>query len=582
LATKTILKTAAELLDRFYRDAEGRTNRQLDVYFILEDLGIPRDRADPAMEYLTSRGLVNAFGTDTAFLTDKGAACVVDEVDLATLPKEMRDFNLVTPAPQPAAPPAPPARKRPPRAILTHIDDDGGEHIVPLGWVCTIGRSEGNEVRVNDARASKRHAEIRFEDGRYVLHDLNSANGTLVNGQYMGDTHVLRHEDEVVIGRTMLLYLQPTVLAAPAGPSPAWGEAEATLEAAMPSTAPSAHAPLAATERPAPALQLDHLPLVEVLPARAPQAIPSFGAEPASGDDFGSLDVAARLPEPTSDGLDFLRDPEPVAAAPAPVLAHFGLDVFADTAPPREPAPVLGSDDLSPAEPDPGLEPDEALVGRGTFERAGAWAPSADDDLGARTAQHAPAEAPDGDLIEETLIPREGGRGWPPEPTGSFEEKGRTGTLEALDARAESAASEWQETTPVEGSGIEEEPGADEGPALEEHLEEQLDGTLAVSTSAMIDEPVSERWEAASADLAGAWGDTTPAEAAANDAPNGEVQAGPGAGGASRSALFLETLAELRRLLEEAPDRERASLLDAVARLERHPWVRSALEALDA
>ncbi|MEO1336527.1 MAG: hypothetical protein AAFV29_12830, partial [Myxococcota bacterium] len=95
-------------MDRFFRDAEGKTNRQLDVYFTLEDLDCSREKADPAIEVLASRGLINLFGPDVAFLTDKGVRAAVEDLDLSLLPKELRDFSAPPPSPpEPSVPHAP-------------------------------------------------------------------------------------------------------------------------------------------------------------------------------------------------------------------------------------------------------------------------------------------------------------------------------------------------------------------------------------------------------------------------------------------------------------------------------------------
>src|SRR5262245_65186631 len=98
---------AQDLLDRFFRDAEGKTNRQIDVYFALEDMGVPRDKAEEGLEYLSSRGLINMFGPDVAFLTELGIAAVTEDKNISKLAKQPRDFAQVQPTVigPPAAPP---------------------------------------------------------------------------------------------------------------------------------------------------------------------------------------------------------------------------------------------------------------------------------------------------------------------------------------------------------------------------------------------------------------------------------------------------------------------------------------------
>ena len=68
--------------------------------------------------------------------------------------------------------------------------------------VIRIGRGEDCDVRFDarlDARVSTHHAEIRFEDGQYVVVDVGSTNGTLVNGKLVR-THRLRSGDKIAFG----------------------------------------------------------------------------------------------------------------------------------------------------------------------------------------------------------------------------------------------------------------------------------------------------------------------------------------------------------------------------------------------
>ena len=47
----------------------------------------------------------------------------------------------------------------------------------------TVGRDPGNDIILRDPKVSRHHAEVVFERGFFVLHDLSSANGTYVNGK---------------------------------------------------------------------------------------------------------------------------------------------------------------------------------------------------------------------------------------------------------------------------------------------------------------------------------------------------------------------------------------------------------------
>ena len=49
--------------------------------------------------------------------------------------------------------------------------------------ITTLGRHLGNDIVFHEEFLSRHHAEIAYEDGRYVLYDKNSTSGTYVNGK---------------------------------------------------------------------------------------------------------------------------------------------------------------------------------------------------------------------------------------------------------------------------------------------------------------------------------------------------------------------------------------------------------------
>ncbi|HZP90808.1 MAG TPA: DUF3662 and FHA domain-containing protein [Actinomycetota bacterium] len=69
----------------------------------------------------------------------------------------------------------------------------------------TIGRLPECDVVLSDPGASRRHAQIRTESGDYVLTDLGSTNGTLVNDRPVRE-HVLADGDRITIGTTELQF----------------------------------------------------------------------------------------------------------------------------------------------------------------------------------------------------------------------------------------------------------------------------------------------------------------------------------------------------------------------------------------
>jgi pSer/pThr/pTyr-binding forkhead associated (FHA) protein len=87
----------------------------------------------------------------------------------------------------------------------------------------TIGRRHDNDICLEDKATSSQHAAIITIGRNSYLQDLNSTNGTLVNGMPV-QKHTLRHGDVILIGRNHLSFLdeplKPTQVAAAANGQP--------------------------------------------------------------------------------------------------------------------------------------------------------------------------------------------------------------------------------------------------------------------------------------------------------------------------------------------------------------------------
>lgn len=81
---------------------------------------------------------------------------------------------------------------------------DRGRVYQDLPVPITIGREEGNSVQLNDERVSRFHVKIQEDDGRLVVTDLDSTNGTRVNG-HVCNLKILRIGDTISLGRSVLL-----------------------------------------------------------------------------------------------------------------------------------------------------------------------------------------------------------------------------------------------------------------------------------------------------------------------------------------------------------------------------------------
>jgi pSer/pThr/pTyr-binding forkhead associated (FHA) protein len=81
----------------------------------------------------------------------------------------------------------------------------GGRNI-PIVGVITIGRGKDNSIQVDDVMASRHHAAVQKIRNDYFVRDLQSTNGTFVNGAQVPDGKYVRLQagDVVKIGRTEL------------------------------------------------------------------------------------------------------------------------------------------------------------------------------------------------------------------------------------------------------------------------------------------------------------------------------------------------------------------------------------------
>lgn len=71
-----------------------------------------------------------------------------------------------------------------------------------------LGRDSSSPIQLHDTEVSRHHAEIRRVDQDYAISDLNSSNGTFVNGKRVRQ-HTLQSGDQVQMGSTLMLYTGP-------------------------------------------------------------------------------------------------------------------------------------------------------------------------------------------------------------------------------------------------------------------------------------------------------------------------------------------------------------------------------------
>lgn len=105
--------------------------------------------------------------------------------------------------------------------VLTVLQgpDKGRRFELPDNEPQMIGRSS-ESLPLNDPTISRRHAELTPDDGRWLIRDLKSANGTFVNGVRVMDRRLLRAGDQIRTGSTLIEFGDGAGKLMPKGPSP--------------------------------------------------------------------------------------------------------------------------------------------------------------------------------------------------------------------------------------------------------------------------------------------------------------------------------------------------------------------------
>lgn len=81
--------------------------------------------------------------------------------------------------------------------------------------VIRIGREMGLDVVIDNVAVSRHQAEISLQDMQWIVKDLDSGNGTLLNGRRLTGTEPLKRGDEISFGKFSLFFDH-----VPAGPAP--------------------------------------------------------------------------------------------------------------------------------------------------------------------------------------------------------------------------------------------------------------------------------------------------------------------------------------------------------------------------
>jgi hypothetical protein len=164
-----------------------------------------------------------------------------------------------------------------PRLVIRKGDGVGKDHA--LGSPCVVGRHASANFVLGDEQASRNHFRITCDAGGWVLEDLGSTNGTLLNGRRI-TREALRDGDRIVAGGTELEFVQKDLLgSAPRAAAPA---AVPARPAVRPLAAPPAARPPVAPALPAAPVTRSVPAVPAPIAVRPPSALPAPASRPAS------------------------------------------------------------------------------------------------------------------------------------------------------------------------------------------------------------------------------------------------------------------------------------------------------------
>lgn len=81
------------------------------------------------------------------------------------------------------------------------------KEVYTLEDTITIGRKKENNVAINDPYISNQHLKITLDEGKFFIEDLDSANGTYLDGDRITDVLRLKNGDRIKFGQVEFLYV---------------------------------------------------------------------------------------------------------------------------------------------------------------------------------------------------------------------------------------------------------------------------------------------------------------------------------------------------------------------------------------
>ena len=142
----------------------------------------------------------------------------------------------------------------------------------------TFGRKSSNDIVIDHPTISGSHGKIRKEDGHYVVEDLESTNGTFINGRKIKSGR-LKSKDQIGVAGHILEFVDDESAATASAPAPATAapvkEAPAPAAKEAPAIPPPPAAPAVPAPEPKPVISVTDTPAApKAEPAKSPDKLP--------------------------------------------------------------------------------------------------------------------------------------------------------------------------------------------------------------------------------------------------------------------------------------------------------------------
>lgn len=156
----------------------------------------------------------------------------------------------------------------------------------------TIGRVQGNDLVLPKGNVSKRHARILYREGRFIVTDLNSTNGTYVNRRRITQATIIRDGDKVYVGDFVIRIESRSDSETSEPPLPSSSPHQSPLPAPFPEAefSTGAHSAMPGWERPS---AFDDVARSSSGPPKAPEA-PATPDMSSAAERFSDLSAGHR------------------------------------------------------------------------------------------------------------------------------------------------------------------------------------------------------------------------------------------------------------------------------------------------